>query len=257
MPLRESVLQRLCWISADAKDGGGLVSGLWSVAQVLADHGYDDVEERRSDLLPGRTGWYLFDRYPRLTWSQDAARRRRAARAYDDLAADLAAGDWPLPTCPAEELALHLILEDAPSAAVEHRWAGLDEAAFDSLPEHSDDLDWDAMPDVLFQDTDILHLFEPGLDGIDDPHNAVNAEMAIGDYRPPAWFENFANMQPRDERRASAGRQRPGQAPGGLPHSQQRNPRLSSCRSSSVWLYSPRRIARKTQTIPASVTRLK
>lgn len=121
------------------------------MAQILADRGYDDVEDHGSDLLPERTGWYLFDRY------------RRAARAYDDLAADLAAGDWPLPTYPAEELALHLILEDAPSAAG-HRWAGLDEAAFDSLPVHPDDLDWDAMPDVLFQDTDILHLFEPGLE---------------------------------------------------------------------------------------------
>ena len=106
---------------------------LWSVAQILADHSYDDVEEHGSDLLPDRAEWYLFDRYPRLTWSRDTAWRRRAARAYDDLAADLAAGDWPLPTCPAEELALHLILEDAPSAA-EHRWAGLDEAAFGSLP---------------------------------------------------------------------------------------------------------------------------
>ena len=91
------------------------------------------------------------------------------------------------------------MLEDAPSA-VEHGWTGLDEATFDSLPEHHDDLDWDAMPDVLFQDTDIFHLFE-ALDGIDDPHDALNAEMAIGDYRPSAWFENFANMQSRDQRR--------------------------------------------------------
>jgi hypothetical protein len=173
---------------------------LWTVAQILADYGYDDAEEHGSDLVPERAGWYLFDRYPRLTWRQDAEWRRRAARAYDDLAADLAAGEWPLPTCPAEELALHLILEDAPSA-VEDGWTGLDEATFDALPAHPDDLDWDAMPDVLFQDIDILHLFEPGLDGIDDPDDALNAEMAIGDYRPSAWFEHFANMQPRDERR--------------------------------------------------------
>jgi len=29
---------------------------LWSVAQILADHGYDDVEEHGSDLLPGVSG---------------------------------------------------------------------------------------------------------------------------------------------------------------------------------------------------------
>ena len=38
-----------------------------------------------------------------------------------------------LSTCPAEELALHLMLEDAPSA-VEHGWTGLDDVTFDSLP---------------------------------------------------------------------------------------------------------------------------
>jgi len=127
---------------------------LWSAARILAGHGYDDVEEHGSDLLQERTEWYLFDRYPRLTWSQDAAWRRRAARSYDDLASDLAAGNWPLPTCPAEELALHLILEDVPSAA-EDGWAGLDEATLDSLPKEPGDFDWDAMLDVLFQDTDI------------------------------------------------------------------------------------------------------
>jgi hypothetical protein len=105
-----------------------------------------------------------------------------------------------LPTCPAEELALHLILQDAPPA-VEDGWTGLDAATFDSLPGHPGDLDWDAMPDVLFQDTDILHLFEPDLDGIDNAHDALNATMAIGDYRPSAWFENFANMKQRDGQR--------------------------------------------------------
>lgn len=100
---------------------------------------------------------------------------------------------------------------------------GLDEATFDSLPEHPDDLDWDVMPDVLFQDTDILHLFESALDGIDDPHDALNAQLAIGDYRPSAWFENFANMQPRERAKGlppigsgqgklQAGYRRPGSA---------------------------------------------
>lgn len=173
---------------------------LWSIAQILADHGYDDVEEHGSELLRKRGEWYLFDRYPRLTWSQDASWRRQATRSYDDLASDLAAGDWPLPTCAAEEMALHLILEDA-APAVEDGWTGMDEARLASLPEHPDDFNWDEMPDVVFQDIDILHLFDPELDGIDDPNDELNSEMAMGDYRPAAWFENFGNMQPRDQRR--------------------------------------------------------
>jgi hypothetical protein len=37
------------------------------MAQILADHGYDDVEEHGGDLLRETGGWYLFGRYPRLT----------------------------------------------------------------------------------------------------------------------------------------------------------------------------------------------
>lgn len=173
---------------------------LWSLAQILADHGYDDVEEHGSDPVRHEGGWSLFDRYPRVTWGQDAVWRCQAARAYDDLASDLENGGLPLPTCPAEEMALHMILEDAPSAVADG-WTGLDETTLASLPEYPDDFDWDAMPDVLLQDTDILQLFEPGLDGIEDPDEELNVAFAMGDYRPPAWFKAFASMQPRDERR--------------------------------------------------------
>ncbi|MEV0566845.1 hypothetical protein [Dactylosporangium sp. NPDC050588] len=101
--------------------------------------------------------WILFGRYPRITWRQDAVWRRQASRAFDDLTEDLAAGRWPRPRCPGEELALHLVLLDAP-AAVEDGWAGLDETGT-RLLEHPDDYDWDAASEVLFQDHDILDLF--------------------------------------------------------------------------------------------------
>jgi hypothetical protein len=120
-----------------------------------------------------------------------------------------------LPTCPAEELALHLIVQDAPSAAG-HGWTGLDEAAFDSLPEHPDDLEWDAMPGVLFQDTDILHLFEPGLNGIDDPHDALDAHLAIGDYGRRRGLRASRTCGRETSEGASADRKRPEQAPGNL-----------------------------------------
>jgi hypothetical protein len=71
----------------------------------------------------------------------------------------------------------------------------------DLFAQHPDDFDWDAMPDVLLQDTDIVQLFDPGLDGIEDPHEELNVDKAVGDYRPSAWFKAFANMEPRDERR--------------------------------------------------------
>ncbi len=150
---------------------------LWSLAQILADNGYDDVEEHGSDPMRDEGSWSLFSRYPRVTWGQDAVWRRQA----------------PLPACPAEEMALHMILEDVPHAA-EDGWTGLNEPALAALAGHPGDFDWDAMPDVLLQDTDVLHLFEPDLDGIEDPDEELSLDMAMGDYRPSAWFKAFANM---------------------------------------------------------------
>jgi len=134
---------------------------LWSLAQVLADNGYDDVEEHGSDPMRDEGSWSLFSRYPRVTWGQDAVWRRQAARAYGDLAFDLENGGWPLPACPAEEMALHMILEDVPHAA-EDGWTGLNEPALAALAGHPGDFDRDAMPDVLLQDTERPPPFRAG-----------------------------------------------------------------------------------------------
>lgn len=172
---------------------------LWTIAQVLADHAYDDVEQHGDEPVPGSDDWSLFDEYPRVTWRQDAVWRRQAARAYDDLTGDIVAGEWPRPTCPGEEMALHLILQYA-EAAVEDGWAGTEEE-FAWLPRHRDDHDWEMAGGVLFQDTDILELFDAQRDGIEDPDDETNQVVGMGDYRPAAWFATFLNMTPRDGRR--------------------------------------------------------
>jgi hypothetical protein len=174
-------------------------TALWTIAQILADQAYDDVEKHGDQPVVTKNEWELFDRYPPITWMQNAVWRRQAGRAYDDLTADLEAGKWPCPRCPAEEMALHLILRDVP-AAVDDGWAGLEEEDA-QLPAHPDDFNWDLAQDVLVQDTDILALFNPDLDGIEDPDGDLNLQMSIGDYRPQAWFETFANMELRDGRR--------------------------------------------------------
>ena len=174
-------------------------AALWSIGQILADQAYDDVEEHGDAPVHDRGDWDLFDRYPRLTWAKDAVWRRQAARSYDDLTADLEAGDWPCPTCPAEEMALHLMLRDV-AAAIDDGWIDVDRGA-EALPRHPADFDWDLAYEVLFQDTDILALFDPTLDGIEDPDAELNQTISIGDYRAQAWFETFANMPQRDGRR--------------------------------------------------------
>jgi hypothetical protein len=173
---------------------------LWAVAQLHADFAYDDVQQFGDTPVSEKNdGWTAFADYPRITWGQDAVWRRQAARAFDDLAADLAAGQLPLATCPGEEMAMHLMLRSAQGAAADG-W-GVPSEKLNLLPGHEDDFDWDLAVDVLLQDEDILHLFDEQLDGIEDPESEENQRFRIGDYRPEAWFRPFQNATPRDGRR--------------------------------------------------------
>ena len=88
-----------------------MAAALRFAAAITADDAYDDVEAHGGDIVPPNPwDWSLFDLYPRSTWNADAAWRRQAARAYDDLAADIDAGIWPLPRSGVEQLALHGML---------------------------------------------------------------------------------------------------------------------------------------------------
>jgi hypothetical protein len=170
---------------------------LWTIAQVRADSAYDDVERNGDERVQPTSDWDVFDSYPRITWGQNAVWRRQAARAFDDLASDLSHGDWPRPVCAGEEMALHHMLDFADDGVPEV----VPQAELAALPEHPDDLDWETCRDALFQDSDILSLFDPEHDGIEDPAAQGNQLIGMGDYRPAAWFETFLNMQPRDGRR--------------------------------------------------------
>ena len=120
------------------------------------------------------------------------------ARAFDDLTGDLEHGRWPQPSCTAEEMALHLAIEDAPSYLddIDTR-----DTAHGMLPEHRDDYDWDACSDLFFQDHDVLVLFDARLDGIEDPDGDVNQHLGMGDLRAAAWFEPFGYPDARDPER--------------------------------------------------------
>jgi len=86
---------------------------LYVNAQALADAGYDDVHGYGDEPVTRDADWAVFDEYPPITFRQDAVWRRQAARAFDDLADDLGSGRLPEPRCPAEEMALRLILAAA------------------------------------------------------------------------------------------------------------------------------------------------
>lgn len=172
---------------------------LHTALTVLADQAYDDAQRLGDQFLPDADSvtWEVFDRLPPLTWTADHRWRRRMARAFDDLAGDLAKGNWPNPTCTAEEMALHLAIEDAPTY-LEDRPEADDH---NTLPEHEDDYSWDICSDLLFQDHDVLMLFHTELSGIKDPENPANQSMGVGDLREAAWFDPFDNRSIRDPRR--------------------------------------------------------
>ncbi|MFD5435139.1 hypothetical protein ACFWJ4_23700 [Kitasatospora sp. NPDC127067] len=141
----------------------------------------------------------MFPRLPKLTFATDLQWRRRFARAADDLAGDLAHGNWPQPTCTAEELALHLAIDDAGDSTDE-----LDDTVADphsTLPVHRDDYDFGACTDMFFQDTDVLMLYSSRFVGIEDPDGDANRRLGVGDLRAQFWFEPFGNITARDPHR--------------------------------------------------------
>lgn len=175
-------------------------AALWTAGQILADRAYDDIAEHGDEPVSEERLWFMFDDYPRITWRQNAVWRRQAARCFDDLTADLAAGDWPRPRCPGEEMALYLMLRCAEEEVTDDTESEV-ASTWMRVTEHAEDFRWCLVDDVLFQDLDILNLFDAELDGIEDPGAGQNSRIGMGDYRPSAWFETFRNMEPRDGRR--------------------------------------------------------
>lgn len=180
-------------------------AALHEALRLLAGHALDHAEALGDrPLAPGGLGegGGVFTRLPRVTFGVGAAWRRRFVRAVEDIASDLENGWWPEPTCTAEELALHLAIEDARAAA--EPWVVPDGRGATGLPgdaappAHRDDHDFDGCAEMFFQDTDVLMLYDAGLDGMEDPEDEVNQRLGIGDLRPSAWFAPFVNVTPRE-----------------------------------------------------------
>jgi hypothetical protein len=167
---------------------------LFTALNVLADFVQADIERHGARPVGGDDFWYALDRLPSVTWHQRTAWRRRIATSARALAADLADGRQPIPRCTAEEMILHLAIEDAegddgdPLAAPEYPWATV---------AGPDDEEWEACRDLLFDDHDVLMLDEPAPDGIEELHGDTSISGRTGALRPEAWFDTFRNFEPR------------------------------------------------------------
>ncbi|MFF3878960.1 hypothetical protein [Streptomyces sp. NPDC001978] len=163
--------------------------------QELSDQAWQEVSALGDQPLPPGAGG-LFGSLPRVTWHQDGPWRRQVARAFDDLAADCASTAEVEPRTTGEEMALHLGIARAQDLT--HNRPRLVSDAVAALPADRQDFDWDACSDDLFQDHDVLMLFDNKFDGIEDPGNDIHQSMGMVNLAPNDWFAPFDPEQGRD-----------------------------------------------------------
>ncbi|WP_405010766.1 hypothetical protein [Kitasatospora sp. NBC_01539] len=160
----------------------------------LADAAYDDLDEHEDDPVTDgdEPDWAVFFRLPRRTWTLHRAWRRTFARALDDLAEDLALGEWPLPRCLAEDVALRLALADARSLLGAQPESVAD--MMGDLPADLYDYDWDGCADELFG------VYGPE-DGDPDLETADRTDDMLAATHPEGWFLAYEDSEERDPQR--------------------------------------------------------
>ncbi len=173
---------------------------LEAALEIASDMAYDVLEEIGDKRIDLRNKYaYIFSDLPVLTWSMDARWRRQMARCFHDLASDIKAGNWPHPTCTGEEMALHVAIEHASNMVVDEPELVAPWVA--EIPPHHDDWDWNLCVDVLFEDTDVLFLYEPWSQGIEDSGNFVNQRLGMANLEAEDWFKPFRADDARDPER--------------------------------------------------------
>lgn len=156
------------------------------LSTLYADETYDDIEAIGDEPITAGAEHSVgvLDLFPPATWDRDLTFRRGLARAIDDLAADLDAGGDPEPRCTAEEMALHLVLRRA-SGSEDGELAHL----LDGIAPHPNDHDWRSPSDFLFQDHDVLLMFDPDF----VPHRVDYEFLDL-----ELWFTPFDTKTARD-----------------------------------------------------------
>ncbi len=158
---------------------------------------WQEVTALGDEPLPRGAGG-VFGRLPPITLRRDGQWRRQMARTFDDLAGGLRdegrAGVEP--RCTGEEMALHLMIDRARSITV-NRPNAVRELVAD-LPSRGADYDWDGCSNDLFEDHDVLMLFDAQLDGMEDPDSDIHQAMGMVSLAADEWFKPFRTDYARD-----------------------------------------------------------
>ncbi|MFE1781256.1 hypothetical protein ACFW9F_01345 [Streptomyces sp. NPDC059506] len=183
----------------DGEDGVGLTERTAAVLrralEELSARAWQDVADVGDAPLRRNEGRVL-GLLPSVTLRQDRDWRRQMARCFDDLAADLARTGTVRPGCTGEEMALHLGIDRA--QALTRNRPRLVAECVAGLGEDRRDYDWAWCSDVLFEDHDVLMLFNAALDGIEDSGNEINQALGLANLAPADWFSPFRPGQARD-----------------------------------------------------------
>lgn len=166
----------------------------------LADLAWQEVAALGDESLSRGAGG-VFGSLPPITLHRDGQWRRRMARAFDDLVADLREPREAEvePRCTGEEMALHLMIARA-EAITRNRPRTVGELVA-GLPRHVEDYDWSMCSSVLFQDGDVLMLFDAALDGLEAEDSGIGQVMGMVNLHPDDWFAPFSPDGARDPER--------------------------------------------------------
>lgn len=160
-----------------------MASQLWTTAIYFADT-YADADV--SDLLRRELP-------PIARRMADDVWMERFVVCFEALATRLARGRFAsnqLASCTGEEMALHLVIDSA-EAGMSDDAIPLDDS-IPADPERDRDFEW--AREVLFRDHDVLLLFNPSLDGIEDNDSDLSLRHMFANLHPRRWFLPFPDQ---------------------------------------------------------------
>jgi hypothetical protein len=155
-----------------------MAARLWSVAEIIYD---DALAGAAADLmaqLPPIAQLHADQMFTSAFISRFAVIAKRIAHGLTYLEA--------IATCTADEMAVHVIITYA-----EQVYNGRDPQWINDLPARPDeDYAFDSLPELLLQDDDVLMLYNPALDGIEDAGEEYS-ECRFVNLHPNEWFDEF------------------------------------------------------------------
>jgi len=158
-----------------------MAARLWVAAQLVHDAFRQDEADMWLEQLPTVAATHVDERFIAAFGSRFDVIALRLAEGLEELSA--------VATCTADELALHMII----GYAEEQRRDGSPAWGWiEALPHHPDDDDFDLLRDILFEDNDVLILYNPAMDGIEDPESDIAQIQRFVNLHPNDWFKTFA-----------------------------------------------------------------